>query len=55
LNSLSTMALAAAIGSSGTVTTLGATFSLPVNLTQNQQSLDNVVVAGQTIDMPSKR
>ncbi|NIF53041.1 GH92 family glycosyl hydrolase [Burkholderia sp. Ax-1724] len=53
LNSLSTTALAAAIGSSGSVTTLGATFSLPVNLTQNQQSLDNVVVAGQTIDMPA--
>jgi len=53
LNSYSSVALAGVIGSSGTVTTLGATFSLPVNLTKNQQQLDNVVVAGQTIDMPA--
>ena len=53
LNSMSSTALIAAIGSSGTVTTLGATFALPVNLTLNQQSLDNVIVAGQTIDMPA--
>ncbi|EIF32831.1 alpha-1,2-mannosidase, putative [Burkholderia sp. Ch1-1] len=53
LNSYSSTALAGVIGASGTVTTLGATFSLPVNLTKNQQALDNVVVAGQTIDMPA--
>jgi predicted alpha-1,2-mannosidase len=53
LNSYSTTALASVIGAAGTVTTLGATFSLPVNLTANQQALDNVVVAGQTIDMPT--
>ena len=53
LNSYSATALSGAIGSAGTVTTLGATFALPVNLTQNQLSLDNVVVAGQTIDMPA--
>jgi hypothetical protein len=52
LNSYSSTALSNAIGGAGTVTTLGATFSLPVGLTVNQQSLDNVVVAGQTIDMP---
>jgi predicted alpha-1,2-mannosidase len=53
LNSYSSTALAGVIGGAGTVTTLGATFSLPVNLTANQQQLDNVVVAGQTIDMPA--
>lgn len=53
LNSYSSTALVAAIGSSGTVTTLGATFALPVSLTKNQQALDNVMAAGQTIDLPA--
>ncbi len=58
LNSFSSNALAAGYFGSGSysngmLTTLGASFTLPYNLATNQQQLDNVIAAGQTIDLAS--
>jgi putative alpha-1,2-mannosidase len=53
LNSYSSTALENVIGAAGTVTTQGATFALPTALTVNQLALDNIIAAGQVIDMPS--